>query len=80
MKLCVLFFAGLRDQTGASEFELEVPGEEAHLSLLTRELCGNFPRLTLHGVRFAVDEEFTVGDPKLQSGQVLALIPPVSGG
>ena len=77
----VLYFAALRDLTGTGEEQVSVVppvSVEALLQLLEQrhhQLRGRFG-----SVRVAVNEEFTELSTTLHGGEVVALIPPVSGG
>lgn len=79
MQLTILYFAGLRDLVARPEEVIEVTSEQQvkDVLLLLQKL---HPHLQLVGVRVAVNEEFVQVDHPLQSGDTLALIPPVSGG
>lgn len=52
------------------------------LGFLRRHVFESFPRLTPYGssLRFAVNDEFALDDRKLVDGDVVSVIPPVSGG
>lgn len=80
MKVRLLFFAGLRDLTGSSEYDAELPEGVRDVAAVQSWLATVFPRLRFEGVRFAVDEEFASMTTPVTSGQTIALIPPVSGG
>ncbi len=69
-------FAGLRERAGADEVELELPDGALVADAIEqmRALTDGVP------VVMAVNEEYADGDTPLQSGDELALIPPVSGG
>jgi molybdopterin converting factor subunit 1 len=76
----ILFFAQLREVTGAAEAELEADGVDA--VALWELLVARWPGLMVHraqtrlarnGVYAGVNEVFAEGDE-------VALIPPVSGG
>ena len=78
----VLYFAALRDLAGTGEERVDLPSlpcsvEALLLALTTRHgaLAGR-----LQSVRVAVDEEFAELSRELTGGEVVALIPPVSGG
>lgn len=78
----VLYFAALRERMGTPSEDLLLP-EEVHD---VRGLAGFLERSraplagVLGSVRFAVGDEFVGGERVLQAGDVVALIPPVSGG
>jgi molybdopterin converting factor subunit 1 len=78
----VLYFAALRERMGLASEEIELPDEVRDV----RELGGFLERSraplagVLSSVRFAVGDEFVERDRLLCAGDVVALIPPVSGG
>lgn len=78
----VLYFAALRDLAGQSEERIglaEPPQRvEALLASLEQRHAGLSGRL--QAVRVAVNEEFVEKQTLLQGGEIVALIPPVSGG
>lgn len=90
-RVTVLFFGGLREALGCNSETIEVPAHAVlSFASLYRELCLRHPRLpTLMGsVRLALNEEFLpgIGDRVFEAqgalgdGDVVALIPPVTGG
>ena len=81
-RIRILYFAGLKELLGHSEETLELPEElenvadlASHLERIRPELQGR-----LGPVRFAVNEEFADATRSVTDGDVVALIPPVSGG
>ena len=78
----VLYFAALRELAGTSEERLSLPTQPASVASLLRTLEDRHRALQgrLHSVRVAVDEEFVELSRELRGGEVVALIPPVSGG
>lgn len=78
MEVSILYFAGARDAVGKGEETLEL--EPSSIESLSELLSSRYPGLTLVGVRFAVNEEFVGKDHLLSPGDVIAVIPPVSGG
>ncbi|MBI5597649.1 MAG: MoaD/ThiS family protein [Elusimicrobia bacterium] len=79
MKVRVLLFSVARRLVGSAELRLEAPA-----GARVRDLLGD-PRLAplaphLPSMRFALNEEFAPADSALQDGDVVAVIPPVSGG
>jgi molybdopterin synthase sulfur carrier subunit len=78
----LLYFAAIRDAVGLAEEELELPDAVATVSELSTFLEGVRPALAgrLSSIRFAVNEVFASGETGLAPGDVVALIPPVSGG
>lgn len=77
----VLLFASLREAAGARELVVELPAPVTVAELRSR-LVADHPRLAplLQGAAAAVNEEYVPGDHALAEGDVVALIPPVSGG
>ncbi len=76
----VLFFAAAREAAGTSSARVGIePGTT--VDALAAALRARFPKLAAVGaVRFAVGERFADGATRLADGDVVALIPPVSGG
>jgi len=78
----VLYFAALRDLAGTAEERLSLPPGPLDVGGLLQLLEARHGALAgrLQSVRVAVDEEFTELSRELVGGEVVALIPPVSGG
>ena len=78
----VLFFAVARERTGCSRIEL--PEDEFHtLGLCIERVMEMHPSLVplKPYLRFALNETFCVDmDARVEAGDVIAFIPPVSGG
>lgn len=81
MKVKVLLFASCRDIVGRREMDLETAEGSTADDVLDR-LCGEHPALAnLRGrMALSVNEEYASPEIVLGPGDVLALIPPVSGG
>ena len=81
-RITVLYFAAVRDARGTDREELTLPDGVATISdlatLLERLHAGLTGRLS--GVRYAINEEFVDERAQLRAGDVVAVIPPVSGG
>jgi molybdopterin converting factor subunit 1 len=77
-----LYFAALRDLAGTNEERVSLPAATASVATLLGVLEDRHGALRgrLQSVRVAVDEEFTELSRELSGGEVVALIPPVSGG
>jgi sulfur-carrier protein len=86
MRVQVLYFAGLRDVTGRAEEILDLGARGAGVPCTVADLAGllseRYPALVPHqsSVRYAVNEQFAELGAAVQAGDVVALIPPVSGG
>jgi molybdopterin converting factor subunit 1 len=79
--LTILYFAALRDLAGISEERVACPAAR-NVEGLLRALEERHGALNgrLGSVRVAVNEEFVELSTALRGGEVVALIPPVSGG
>ena len=79
MAVTVLYFAALRDLADTAQEQVNImPGMS--VAELLAQLHALHERLRYDGVRCAVNEEFVRLDHQVFDGDVLALIPPVSGG
>jgi MoaE-MoaD fusion protein len=76
MKIRVRLFAGLREQAGVPELELELPAGSRLTDVWPQLGLGDEPE----GLLYAVNKEYAAGDRRLADGDEVALIPPVSGG
>lgn len=81
MRITVCFFARLREIAGQSRLSVEVP-DGSSVEAVWRHLVDTIPALAPHraALAVAVDEEFARFTTSLRDGQVVALLPPVSGG
>ena len=83
LTVSVLYFAALRDLSGRAEENVSLPvagGVEVGALLQVLELRHEALRGRLASVRVAVNEEFVPRSTELHGGEIVALIPPVSGG
>jgi len=74
----VLFFAELREQAGTEKAQVEV--SEITVQELKEEHLSEYNLLTINQAMVAVNEEYAEDDTILKDGDVVAFIPPVSGG
>jgi molybdopterin synthase sulfur carrier subunit len=81
-RIQLLYFAALRERMGTGAEEVDLPGEVTDVRALRAWLEANRPQLrgVLGSVRVAVGDEFAALDRPLGAGEVVALLPPVSGG
>ena len=80
MTIRTLFFGITRDLTGENEIVLTV-NEDLSLSELRLLLKEKFPKLlNIDSYAIAVNEEYASYDIFLKPNDVVAVIPPVSGG
>jgi len=82
MNVRVLYFAGVRDAVGIAEETLELPERVGTVGELARFVAERHEPLRerMATVRVARNERFADDSERLADGDVLALIPPVSGG
>lgn len=78
----VLYFAALRDLSGVPEEQVTLEAGTGNVQGLLAQLQQRHGGLAgrLQSVRVAVNEEFVELSTLLSGGEVVALIPPVSGG
>lgn len=74
----VLFFAELRDQAGMEKVNIDA--DKITVKQLKDEHLKKYDFLTLHQAMIAVNEEYADEETLLHAGDVVAFIPPVSGG
>ena len=81
MKISVLFFAILKEKTGVSRIEIEVP-EELTVADLKNDLAERFPAIKpfLKSVVTSVNREFAFDEDHIPGEAEIAFFPPVSGG
>lgn len=82
LKVTVLFFAATRERTGCREASLNLD-QSSTLRDLKRKIYELHPTLVEldEYVRWALNERFEPNfERELNSGDVIALIPPISGG
>ena len=77
----VLFFGAARDAVGQGEATLSLPSPSDATSAFAQIITA-FPELQRFGksLLFAINEEYAAADRQVQSGDELAIFPPVSGG
>jgi len=81
MKVTVKLFASFREATGAPESIQEVtPGTT--VTRLWADLVQEYPRLApmSNSAAYAINGRYTRDDATLREGDVVAFLPPVSGG
>lgn len=81
MKIKVLYFSSIKDKLKKKEdiFNIEENSSLEDLIFLLKE---KYPEIaeSLDKSMFAVNEEYADKSTKLKEGDVIAIIPPVSGG
>jgi molybdopterin synthase sulfur carrier subunit len=80
MKVKVLYFSQVKDKVGKNEEEVEFEGKT--LKDLVDVLVNKYPNIKdiLKRSMFAVNESYETMDYNLQDNDIIAIIPPVSGG
>ncbi|WP_299239025.1 molybdopterin converting factor subunit 1 [Sulfurihydrogenibium sp.] len=80
MKVKVLYFSQVKDKVGKNEEEVEFEGKT--LKDLVDVLVNKYPNIEdiLKRCMFAVNESYETMDYNLQDNDIIAIIPPVSGG
>ncbi|EEP60918.1 molybdopterin converting factor subunit 1 [Sulfurihydrogenibium yellowstonense] len=80
MKVKVLYFSQVKDKVGKNEEEIEFEGKT--LKDLVDVLVNKYPHIEdiLKRSMFAVNESYETMDYNLQDNDIIAIIPPVSGG
>ncbi|MDR6999424.1 molybdopterin converting factor subunit 1 [Neobacillus niacini] len=74
----VLFFAHLRDAVGEESITLNAAGKTVSDLKIDLTAIYNLPKMET--VMTAINEEFAANDEVINDGDVIAFIPPVSGG
>jgi molybdopterin converting factor subunit 1 len=81
-RITLLYFAAIKDRLGSEGEELELPEGVERVADLARLLPLLRPKLrgVMDSVRFAVGDELAGPEHAVRAGDVVALLPPVSGG
>lgn len=80
MKLDILLFGITTDLVGTSSLNMEVPASIS-VAQFKNEMVTAYPQLKqIHTYAIAVNESYASNDTLLEENDVVAIIPPVSGG
>lgn len=81
MKIRVQFFGQLREVTGVVETEVEMPAG-GHIADVIDVLQQKYPALRpyMPSTSFALNDEYVSREQPLRDGNVVGLLPPISGG
>jgi molybdopterin converting factor subunit 1 len=80
IKIEMLLFGITTDLLGTSSLNIEVP-INATISTLKTQLLANHPQLeNIDSYAIAVNEEYASNETVLKENDIVAIIPPVSGG
>lgn len=74
----IMFFAHLRDAVGEEFLLLNAVGKT--IADLKVEVASTYGLQKMDSVMVAINEEFATNEEIIQDGDVIAFIPPVSGG
>jgi molybdopterin synthase sulfur carrier subunit len=74
----VMFFAHLRDAVGKEFLQMDAAGKT--VAELKDEIAKNFRLDKMETVMTAINEEFAMNEEIIRENDVIAFIPPVSGG
>ncbi|ALC88649.1 molybdenum cofactor biosynthesis protein MoaD [Bacillus sp. FJAT-18017] len=74
----VMFFAHLRDAAGVESISVDAAGKT--VGELKTDLAGKYSLPKMDTVMAAINEEFSTNEEIIQEGDIIAFIPPVSGG
>ena len=74
----ILFFAHLRDAVG--EESIEMDANEKTVVQLKQQIAETYKIQKLDTAMVAINEEFAKDSEIIQEGDIIAFIPPVSGG
>ena len=82
MQVKLLFFAAIEELLGKREAELSLEQDAVTAEDFIELLEQHFPELSgrMVSVRLAINESFAAPGDRVRHGDVVALIPPVSGG
>jgi len=77
--ITILLFANLREEVGLDRFIISEK-EEMTVQQLKEWLKASYGLQSLDKVMVAVNEEFVTNEEMIKAGDIVAFIPPVSGG
>lgn len=74
----IIYFAGAKEMVGKGEEMLKV--DNLTVKQLLEWIGSSYPAFDQTGMQVAINEEYAMLDDKVKTGDVCAIIPPVSGG
>ncbi|EEM94976.1 molybdopterin converting factor subunit 1 [Bacillus thuringiensis] len=77
--ITILLFANLREEVGSDRFVI-LEEQEMTVQQVKEWLKASYSLQSLDKVMVAVNEEFVTNEEMIKAGDIVALIPPVSGG
>jgi molybdopterin converting factor subunit 1 len=79
MKIRLYLFARAREIVGESLIEYEI-ADGAEVAGLLSQLQAQYPGMAELEIKVAVNSEYAENNQQLQTGDEVAIIPPISGG
>ncbi|QQZ08303.1 molybdopterin converting factor subunit 1 [Heyndrickxia vini] len=76
--ITVLFFAGIREEIGSDKLNIDM--ENITIYQLKQYLLNNYSLSSFNQVMTAINESFVTDDEIIKDQDIIAFIPPVSGG
>ncbi|PEX90648.1 molybdopterin converting factor subunit 1 [Bacillus cereus] len=77
--ITILLFANLREEVGLDRLVI-LEKQEMNVGQLKDRLKESYHLQSLDTVMVAINEEFVTNEEMIKAGDIVALIPPVSGG
>ncbi|WP_212936187.1 molybdopterin converting factor subunit 1 [Bacillus hominis] len=77
--ITILLFANLREEVGSEKLVI-IEKREMNVQQLKKWLEDKYQLQTLNKVMVAINEEFVTDEEIVKAGDIVAFIPPVSGG
>ncbi|MFD0771164.1 molybdopterin converting factor subunit 1 [Bacillus sp. CGMCC 1.60114] len=77
--ITILLFANLREEVGSDQLVI-IEKREINVYQLKEWLKDNYHLQSLDRVMVAINEEFVIDEDTVKAGDIVAFIPPVSGG
>ncbi|MYL18439.1 molybdopterin converting factor subunit 1 [Halobacillus litoralis] len=74
----LLFFAGLKEAAGTEKVDMDLAG--LTVEEVKKKVGDVYPKVQIQTSMIAVNEEFALRDHKIEEGDTIAFLPPVSGG
>lgn len=82
MSIKIIFFASAREITGTREISLDLTEQLTTSTDIIRHICELFPQLTpgINQISIAVNQVYIKSSTTLKDGDIVAFLPPISGG
>jgi molybdopterin synthase catalytic subunit len=82
MSIKVIFFASAREITGTREITLDLTEQLSTSTDVLKHVCGLYPQLTpgINQISIAVNQVYIKSSTILKDRDIVAFLPPISGG